>query len=446
MRKFNKIILLLLVPLSIALAAGAYSLKTPVRDPNAVYRVALGVLPVSLSPFKNNYSISTYVISHLYWPLFRLDSKGELSSPFLDMSKSRAVDDQFADYYLCLKPGLYFSNGDPITTLDLKVSLETAHHDHPGLFAGTVVEQSESECVKVHFPRPIIDYFHKLTGWSATILHHKTVMNDIPVGSGPYRLVSRSETEWVLEAIDGRVTGNIKTIHFYLRSALSHDQEKSIDDWNFSGQNGLPTEYRERFNQISVALPRTRMMVLRLKDEAKRKRLAYCMNRLKGPFLEVSGLNAIGTPVEHFLPAGYPGSEEYFNLDKQFSPSDCLPQAGGGTPVEFKYYYANSPELADFFRVHGDSLPEPIRFSARPPKHVIHDVQTKDEFITVLLFEPGGRMGQEGVDSYSLFDGFLGDLSVVPGGIPELRSVLDQLHNTQNSKQQLLYRKARSPR
>ncbi|MEM7115613.1 MAG: ABC transporter substrate-binding protein [Chloroflexota bacterium] len=163
--------------------------------------------PHICSDAKNRLNILTAVFD----PLIRRDLYGNFI-PALATAWHVADDAQTWTFHL--RDDVVFHNGDSLTAIDVVASLRRACDPAVGGELGTEgvwasylgqaeITATDSTTVQLITPVPMADLLELLV---AIPIMPTAVLGDVPnslVGSGPWQLVSRSESEVVLEAFDG---------------------------------------------------------------------------------------------------------------------------------------------------------------------------------------------------------------------------------------------------
>lgn len=174
------------------------------RDPGDHLRVALGSAPLSLDPHLSNESASFAVNSNLYETLVATDA-GLALRPALAVSWTNPDD---LTLRVELVQGARFHDGTVLTSADVVASLKRARDDprsgwRSGLEPIAAVEAvSPSEIViRTHRPFPnLLRYLSAIAIVPAVRMGPTgPPLATEPVGSGPYRLVSRDAESGSLE-------------------------------------------------------------------------------------------------------------------------------------------------------------------------------------------------------------------------------------------------------
>ncbi|MBI4667645.1 MAG: hypothetical protein HY747_00420 [Elusimicrobia bacterium] len=207
-----------------------------------VYRVALQSLPERIDPRTNMVNIYHYINIHLFYPLFEREDDGSLSSQYLDLNSSIALDKSFKHFQLCLRPGAAFSAGDPIENSDLKTSIETTHEQD--VFLPRLSEISiDKGCVMIALTEKDPIYFDHLTTIRSAVVRFRKQDDPVPIGLGPYQVKEFSKDRILLTASPGRVRGSFKSVEFLRFSETIMTPANNIHDFNHlyhfppSGQN-----------------------------------------------------------------------------------------------------------------------------------------------------------------------------------------------------------------
>jgi peptide/nickel transport system substrate-binding protein len=166
------------------------------REPGDELRIALGTAPLSLDPHLSNESASFAVNSNLYETLVATDA-GLALRPGLAISWTNPDD---LTLRLELVAGALFHDGSPVTAGDVVASLRRARDDprsgwRSGLEPIASLEVVSATDVVIRTSRPFPNLLRYLSAIAivpaARTLPDSPPLATEPVGSGPYRLVSR---------------------------------------------------------------------------------------------------------------------------------------------------------------------------------------------------------------------------------------------------------------
>lgn len=169
-------------------------------------RIALRDDPQSMSPFEICNGLSQYTYDILYEKLFVLTPEGEVE-PWLVESYDQIST---TEYDFKLKEGVLFHDGSELTAEDVKASLDNA-----GTYPVPEVHEKEVTVTgKYTFtivtPRPdaLLLEDDLAIKWNAIVpkklLEEGNDFKINPIGSGPYKFVERSTSEYVrFESFDG---------------------------------------------------------------------------------------------------------------------------------------------------------------------------------------------------------------------------------------------------
>ena len=155
--------------------------------------VGSAVAPPSLDPTSNASAAIDEVFDYnVYQHLVQLDPKGDVV-PVL--ATSYAISPDGLRYSFTIRPGVRFSNGDPMTASDVVFSLRRAaspRSDYPYadlLAAMASVSSPNPRTVVVRLSRPDNQFLYSLAAYSNGIVLDPRAVGKIstdPVGTGPY--------------------------------------------------------------------------------------------------------------------------------------------------------------------------------------------------------------------------------------------------------------------
>ncbi|MGM0838669.1 MAG: ABC transporter substrate-binding protein [Bacillota bacterium] len=173
--------------------------KTP-NNESSKLTIAMGTDIVSFDIHNHNNTSTEAVHDNMFNYLFKKDAKGEIQPELVDTFTQ--IDDLTVE--MKLKEGVTFHNGDPLTSEDVKFTLERVATDdtlkeYPNYKQIKEVQIVDDLTFKVvtHAPEPSL--FHRLSRLGSGMLPSKYINEngwehflENPVGTGPYQF-----KEWV---------------------------------------------------------------------------------------------------------------------------------------------------------------------------------------------------------------------------------------------------------
>jgi peptide/nickel transport system substrate-binding protein len=183
------------------LVSSATCSGTPVRGGNLVYeRQASTETLDPLNPLNGNGDIFSYNL--IYSGLVRSDPTGKTNKIVPSLSDHWTISSDGKTYTFHLRPGIKFSNGQPVTAEDVAWTLN--RFGNPKINAimaavaggyghATVVDSST---VRVQLKKPVAAFLYNISIWPAFILPKNLVLKERkaffrhPVGSGPFAVKS----------------------------------------------------------------------------------------------------------------------------------------------------------------------------------------------------------------------------------------------------------------
>jgi hypothetical protein len=413
------------VPLALLLLASACKPKT-----ETTYRASLRYIPTSADPYTSEIDTDNFIMIQLYYPLFRRDEDGTLTSEFLDLSKSRAEDSSFRRFVLCLKDNVKYSDGSAITTADLLHSLHEAHHRQEILSQAESLK-SEGSCVNVSLKSSDPRYFEKLTGIASTVTSQSTSVMGFPLGLGPYHVALHSADRLLLEANPGRVTGSFKAIEYVKLKDVAADFAAGVFDFNHAAQVTIPADLEKGFQRVSRPFFKSYALVVNYPDSTLRKRFVSC-------FPTTEFLPLVGIPLKKipgFLPSGIQGSDSVTLPKKNETPSYC--KEASVAPITFLNY---RPELNDvlkaFFKAHAGKLPIPIHYENGTIDDLAKKIFHEDRSVAVVGFDSSTSDSSAYAEASTFFESFIRTARaerLVSDPIPELAEIVRSAAQTTDS-------------
>ncbi|MBI1775410.1 MAG: ABC transporter substrate-binding protein [Proteobacteria bacterium] len=161
-----------------------------------------------LDPVLNDANVDIWILTNLYDTVLFPSADGKGVTPGLASAYTVSPDGK--TFTLTLRPGLKFADGSPLTSADVKFSLDRARNPKNGVWSFTLesidsVEASSTETVVLKLKQPDPTLAAALATFNAAILPEKAfnaapgatdadkakVFAEKPLGSGPFML-----TEW----------------------------------------------------------------------------------------------------------------------------------------------------------------------------------------------------------------------------------------------------------
>lgn len=206
------------VLLSVALmasgAARAADALAPARDKDTVV-VALDKEIQSLDAQVTASGDSQRYAMQIYDTLYGFDAKGNIVPR---MASAYAMSPDGLVYTFTLRKGIKFQNGDPLTSADVKYSIErimdpASKSTRRPYFAPVVasVETPDPLTVRIHLKQPDGVFLNKIAGFLFIVperytshLPNAEAFAAAPIGSGPYRVKANKIGQYLeLERFDG---------------------------------------------------------------------------------------------------------------------------------------------------------------------------------------------------------------------------------------------------
>lgn len=163
--------------------------------------VALGGDPLTLNPFDWRAGVNFYGFSQVYERLLTRDADGEIAP---GLASEWEVSDDGLTYTFTLRDDVVFHNGDPMTSADVKFSLERFADPDIQVFSYMLsdmeaVETPDEHTAIVKFSKPNAQF---LTGLGLAFIVPESIgdepddhLDATGLGTGPFTLASRSVGE-----------------------------------------------------------------------------------------------------------------------------------------------------------------------------------------------------------------------------------------------------------
>ena len=253
---------------------------------------------VSYNPITNQINFLNYVGYHLYYPLFYIDENSQMSSEFLDLKKTKAINYDYKSYKFCLKDDLKFSDGSFVTSEDMMHSLNQFSNLFPKIIPKSEIFRESSKCAILKMSESTTGLFKRLTGISSTILKKSTFNDKIPIGIGPYKLLRFDNNALELDSAN-KVKYN--KVSFYSMSTYA---SKGLNIHNFQDFNNVSTSLNTDkidFSDYQVyenSIDKVYSIVLNIRSDNERVCAYQILSKLNWHL--IYGLT--GASTKNFLP------------------------------------------------------------------------------------------------------------------------------------------------
>jgi hypothetical protein len=416
-----------------ALGAGLLTvLHMHKRKTNNTYRVVIYTLPEKFTPRLVITNTDVFIYQHVYSPLMQRDEHGRLTSMFLDLASTAAIDESFLKYRLCLKPGVRFSDDTLITSADLRNAIESVHKTRVELKPLEKVTEGEG-CVTVHLSSADPSYFEKLMSLDSTVLKSGTENDSVPVGLGPYRVELRTAKNVVLQANPGLVSGDFTRIEFIKFEGDVEAVPGQVTDWNHLYHTKIPQHLTEGYRKIDLRIWKVYFLLVKLPERDQRLAFVKCFDRNR--FVHELGIRLI--PLSGFLPKGMPGWDVDYAEALHLKPSACTPFGSEKPSVLYPSYNSDlHPAIAAYFKSLDSKLPVHVRVEPRTLEDTIKIGYSKTPIINLV-----GTDADEPTAQAFLMN-FVGERNFLYEEIPGLRQEIEQATQSTGEDRDAHFRKA----
>ncbi len=252
----------------------------------------------SYNPITNQINFLNYVGYHLYYPLFYIDENSQISSEFLDLKKTKAINYDFKSYRFCIKDDLKFSDGSLVTSEDMMHSLNQFSNLFPKIIPKSEIFKENSRCAILKMSESTTGLFKRLTGISSTIIKKSTFNDKIPTGLGPYKLLRFDNKALELDSAN-KVKYN--KVIFYSMSTYAN---KNLNIHDFHDFNNVSTNLatdKINFGDYHVyenSIDKVYSLILNISSDSERACAYQILSKLNWHL--IYGLT--GTSTKNFLP------------------------------------------------------------------------------------------------------------------------------------------------
>src|SRR4051812_7733170 len=322
---------------------------------------------VALDPVGAYDLASQQLIGNIYQNLLSVPAGGNKPEP--DAAESCEFSDPKT--YVCkLKPDLKFSSGDPLTSEDVKFSLDRmvkiADPTGPYTLLGSLksVDATDPSTVTMHLKKADATFPFILTHNVAAIVPNEIYPADAKqpdnkvVGSGPYKLTKWTPNQQAVFAANENYTGadkaqtpNFIVQYFDQPSALKLAIEQGDVDVAYRTLSPTDLESLKSADGVKVVAgdgTEIRYIVFNVgkepvKEAAVRKAIAQSIDR---DAIAQTVYKGTTKPLYSTVPAAFPGAKESFK-DVYGGPDPAkakaiLDEAGVKTPVDLAGWYTPS--------------------------------------------------------------------------------------------------------
>lgn len=408
---------------------------------HSIYKVSLRYIPIKIDVRNNQINTNVYIMAHIYWPLFSVTDTGGITSHFLDMNKTQALNENFDVFQLCLIKDIRFSNHEKIGVEDLKTSLIQSHRNQEVLnpIKSIVIK---NDCVVISLTSSDIGYFRKLTGFSTTILKKGDETN-FPLGKGAYKIESASNNKISLTLDNGNKNVFYSKIEFIKFKSIEENIKEGIHDWNHIYGITIPNEIKIKSKIIEYPILKTNAVIINHPNSKIRSQFVKCLDiELLKKYLSVNYTNTIG-----FLPTGVLGYNvdykkiiiEKYNGDKKCSRIN-------DEVITFYSYYSEKDYVRatdEYFSRFASLLPIKVKIKHTSIQKTAEAIFSNKNYISIIGFDSSGSIDPISEESSIFFESFIRDKRLITKRIVGLKEAVSKAaKESDRSVKNELYTKA----
>lgn len=382
----KKAVLPLLLLLSFVLLGLVLHFQRDSRGPH-VYRVAFDILPAALNPRDIQVNTDFFLAAQIYLPLFQTDSTGALTSAYLDLDETKALNSEFTAFRLCLKDSLHFSNGEAINLQHLLSSLK--HASEVAKIVPPIRRfKTKGQCLSLCLERPSPQYFHRLTAITTALIASPPAR--FAVGLGPYRLTAISEQMVEVESTPGQDVRQFNKIQFIKWDEALRSETDPLLDLNHLPRHRFGPRPEGQFQNIRRPSFKTYGLVVNYPDAERARRFARCFPRAE--FLKVLPIPLQSIPG--FLPEGIIGSQVEWRkvVPAELDLQACRPSPSAPV-LELMHFETDSlVAVREFFKRNQARLPIPVRVNFESLANVMQAMSSRSSTASVVGIDELGRV------------------------------------------------------
>lgn len=209
-----------------------------------------------------------YIIRQTHEPYFRMDENRQVTSKVLRHFENSF---DFKSFTLCPNPEWKFSETEPFSTEDIKVSLRKLTSK-----LSEVTLPNVGRCVRAEFDKPKRRFYQIL---SNLFKSPSRVAKDprYALGLGPFAIKSFTKDKMVLERKPW-TSGRFDKIELTLvpENRRENLPEEGYEDYNLFPETWIPEKIKKEYKAYAVSNRIMGLMFIHVNDERLRKRLFHC--------------------------------------------------------------------------------------------------------------------------------------------------------------------------
>lgn len=365
----------------LVLFAIVYSLEAIAEND---FVVAVPTIPERLNISALRFSHEYFILRQFHDTMFEKVREDHWTSSMIE-SINYEVDG--LSVKLCLKNGVRFSDGTPLTIDHILANLTRFQKNDVLRVPIKETTPLSNRCLKIRFENNYPDFMLDLDSELAVIVLPGTEERDTTIGVSPYSLKSKTQKEVVLIANGTTPKPSIERIVFHRVSEdpsdLSGLELNKFDDIFFASKR-FPPEERQKRKKTQILSLNTSIVVVNIEDKKLRDLVWNCIPRktVRDAFLgdieDVSFLDVRG-----LLPIGIAGAE-------RGSPNQKCQQKqkiGRLSIPDLRFITFRKDKLSEFSRIFDDvgkKIGVNIQCEYIPPEAYIKALRGKSFDITVM--------------------------------------------------------------
>lgn len=365
------------------------------------YIVAIDYIPNSLNPSETRTNIEAFISLQLYYPLIAIDDHGHLNSHFLDLIKTKSVDQNFDNYAFCMLDNITFSNGDKIKINHILEGIKKNKEIKDNILK-IHKSKDDNNCFYLKLKQADAFFLHKFHNIASTPTTSSST--NFVTGLGPYRVRSMNASEINLEQTTNEKVGQFKNVKFVLTKTLNEKSFKGFIDKNHIAHQKSRTFNSPEMIYFRRPSQKIYVLVVNYLDDKIAKSFARCFPREEFIKIQTKPLNSI----PGFLPKGVVGSDVSWQELMQPQNSECALK--NITPITLLHYeQENYEDVSNLLNKYKTSMPIPIILKKIEGQSFINAIFNDKNTLSLIGFDTSADEVVRKIEVMKYFQSFVNE-------------------------------------